>query len=203
MVGLGGTQQHRWVVVMAGVSVLVLSGGEHIRAQSQESAGQRTGYTALVSVPVGESSDPEGDSPASGPPPNLVVPASHQKIVRAMWEQSSTFRSQCQRIGRERSLTVHVHLLPQTRQADATTRLTPRPGSGTVADLYLAKLDRFAELLAHELEHIIEHVDGIDLSQLTRRVPQLVWITAAGGYETRRAIHSGQIVASEVALASK
>jgi hypothetical protein len=202
MVELSGSQQRRWVV--AAVSVLVLSGGENIRAQSQESAG-RPGYTALVSVPgpIGESADPQGDSRASGPPPNLVVPASHQKMVQTMWEQSPTFRSQCQRIGRERTLTVYVHPFPQTRRADAITRLAHRPGSALVADLYLARLDRFVELLAHELEHVIERFEGIDVSQLTRRVPQLVWVTAAGMYETRRAIYSGQTVASEVALARK
>jgi hypothetical protein len=120
-----------------------------------------------------------------------------------MWERSRTFRSQCQRIGRERALTVYVHPFPQTRTAGATTRLANRPGSGLVADLYLARLDRFVELLGHELEHIIERVEGIDVSQLTRRVPHLVWTTAAGSYETRRAIYSGQTVASEVALAPK
>ena len=41
MVGLRGSQVHQWVV--AGVAVLVLSGDEGIRAQSQESA-RRTGY---------------------------------------------------------------------------------------------------------------------------------------------------------------
>jgi hypothetical protein len=98
---------------------------------------------------------------------------------------------------------VYVHPFPQTRRADAITRLAHRPGSALVADLYLARLDRFVELLAHELEHVIERFEGIDVSQLTRRVPQLVWMTAAGMYETRRAIYSGQTVASEVALAPK
>jgi len=120
-----------------------------------------------------------------------------------MWEQSPTFRSQCQRIGRDRTLTVHVHPFRQTRTAAATTHLVQRRGSGLVADLYLSQLDRVVELLAHELEHIIERLDGVDISQLTRRVPRLVWATANGAYETRRAIQSGQTVASEVAMAKK
>ena len=62
----------------------------------------------------------------------------------------------------------------------ATTRLVHRRGSGIVADLYLAKLDRVVELLAHELEHIVERLEGIDVVQMTRRVPQLVWSTADG-----------------------
>ena len=85
----------------------------------------------------------------------------------------------------------------------AATHLVHRRGSGLVADLYLAQLDRVVELLAHELEHIIERLEGIDVRQLTRRVPHLVWSTANGRYETRRAIHSGQTVASEVAMAQK
>ena len=204
MVGLRGSQVHQWVV--AGVAVLVLSGDGQVRAQSQESAG-RTGYAVLVSVPVhtGEPSDAEPDrtSATSGPPPNLVVPASHQALVRAMWEQSPTFRRQCQRIGRDRTLTVHLHPFRQTPTAAATTRLVHRRGTGLVADLYLAQLDRVVELLAHELEHIVERLEGIDVGQMTRRVPQLVWSTADGRYETRRAIHSGQTVALEVAMAQK
>jgi hypothetical protein len=120
-----------------------------------------------------------------------------------MWEQSPTFRRQCQRIGSDRTLTVQVHPSPQTPTFHATTRLVQRRGSGIVADLYLARLDRVVELLAHELEHIIERVEGIDVSQLTRRVPHLVWATANGTYETSRAIYSGQTVASEVAMAQK
>ncbi len=202
MVGLRGSQVHQWLV--AGGAVLALSGGEQVRAQSQESA-VRSGYAALVSLYTGEPSDAEAGSTAatSGPPPNLVVPASHQELVRAMWEQSATFRRQCQRIGRDRTLTVHVHPFGQTRTAAATTRLVHRRGSGLVADLYLAQLDRAVELLAHELEHIIERLEGIDVRQLTRRVPHLVWSTADGRYETRRAIYSGQTVASEVAMAQK
>ena len=185
--------------------MLVVSGDEGIRAQSQESA-RRTGYTAPVSVPLRASPvDAEADTTAarSGPPANLVVPASHQKLVRAMWEQSPTFRRQCQRIGGGGTLTVHVHPFPQTRAAAATTRLVHRAESGLVADLYLAQLDRVVELLAHELEHIIERLEGIDVRQLTRRVPHLVWSTADGTYETRRAIYSGQTVASEVSMAKK
>lgn len=204
MVGLR-SQVHQWVVT--GVAVAVLAGGEGIRAQSPVSA-RRTGYDALVSVPVqtGDPGDVEGDSTATTPglPSNLVVPASHLKLVRSMWEQSPTFRRQCQRIGSDRTLTVQVHVSPQTLTFHATTRLVQqRGGSGIVADLYLAKLDRVVELLAHELEHIIERVEGLDVSQLTRRVPHLVWATANGTYETSRAIYSGQTVASEVAMAQK
>jgi len=204
MVGRRGSRPHQWVG--AGLAVLVLGGGEQVRAQLQESAG-RNGYTALVTVPVhgGEPGGAEGDGigPTLGPPSNLVIPASHRELVRAMWGQSGTFRRQCQRIGRARTLTVNVHTFRQTRTADAITRLVHRPGSGLVADLYLAQLDRIVELLAHELEHIIERLEGIDVGQLSRRVPHLVWSTADGSYETRRAIHSGQTVASEVVMAQK
>ena len=204
MVGLRGSELHPWVV--AAVAVLVLSRAESTRAQSHESP-RRAGYTALVSVPAetGGSGDVDGDTPAAtlGPPPNLMVPPGHRNLVRRMWDQSATFRRQCQRIGAARTLTVHVHAVPRPPTSEARTRLVHRPGSGLVADLYLSQVDRAVELLAHELEHIIERVDGIDLHQMTRRVPDLVWTTSDGMYETRRAIHSGQTVASEVAMARK
>lgn len=202
MVGRRGSQAHQWVV--AGVAALVVSGNEGIRAQPHESA-RRTESTAPVSAHMGEPRSAEEDRTAArlGPPANLVVPASHQKIVRTMWEQSPTFRSQCERIGGGRTLTVHVRPFPQMRSTDAATHFVHRPGSGLIADVYLFRLDRFVELLAHELEHIIEQVEGIDLGQLARRAPHLAWSTANRMYETRRAIHSGQTVASEVAMAQK
>ena len=194
----------QWVV--AGSAVAVMAGAEALHAQSPEST-RPPGYEALVSVPApsGAPGDVEGETAAltAGLPSNLLVPASLLTLVRTMWDQSPTFRRQCQRIGSDPTLSVQVHVSPQTLNFHATTRLVQRRGSGIMADLYLAKIDRVVELLAHELEHIIERVDGVDVSQLTRRVPHLVWATATGAYETSRAIHSGQTVASEVAMARK
>ena len=192
--------------VAVGIAVLVLSGSASIRAQ--ESVRQRA-YTPLVSAPAHTAEAGHADQPNTiitlglGPPPNLLVPSSHHKLVRMMWEQSPSFRRQCERIARESMLTVRVHLFAESRAADATTRLVNRPGSGLEANVYLGQPTRVIELFAHELEHVIERLEGIDVGQVARRLPDQVWITGDGIYETRRAIHSGRTVASEVTNARK
>ena len=139
MVRLRGSQVHQWVVT--GVAVAVLAGGEGIRAQSPESV-HRAGYDALVSVPVqtGDPGDVEGDSIAdhARAPIQSRGTGKPSKLVRTMWEQSPTFRRQCQRIGSDRTLTVQVHASPRTLTFHAATRLVQRRGSGIVADIYLA-----------------------------------------------------------------
>ena len=128
MVGLRDSQVHQWAV--AGVAVLALCGGEHVRAQSQESACG-AGYTALVSVPV-QTGEP-GD--AGGEMRTAAWLGSH----RISWYRQAT-KSSSARCGNnpphsagnasvsaptERS-TVHVHSFPaRTHPADATTRLVP------------------------------------------------------------------------------
>ena len=90
-----------------------------------------------------------------------------------------------------------VHPFGQTLTAAATARLLHRPGL-YLYRFHLSLLHRVVELLAHELEHIIERLEGIHVRQLPCRVPHLVWSTADGRDQTRRAIYSGQTVASEV-----
>ena len=116
-----------------------------------------------------------------------------------MWEKSPTFRSQCERIAREPGLIIRIHLFPwKARLANASTRLATKPGAALAADVYIGQHDKVVELIAHEIEHIIERLEGIDLIQIARRAPNVVWATAGSEYETRRAIRSGLTVASEV-----
>jgi hypothetical protein len=53
------------------------------------------------------------------------------------------------------------------------------------------------EQIAHELEHVLEAVDGTDLPRLSRQRVDGV-IDLGGSYETARAQSVGRIVAREV-----
>ncbi len=59
------------------------------------------------------------------------------------------------------------------------------------------KPDLYVELIAHELEHVLEHIDGMNLPMLASRKVNSVgkW---AGQYETARAQAVGATVAREV-----
>ena len=53
------------------------------------------------------------------------------------------------------------------------------------------------ELVAHEMEHVIERVEGRDLPREARRRASGVWETFRGRFESRRAIEVGRQVAGK------
>ena len=57
-----------------------------------------------------------------------------------------------------------------------------------------------AELIAHELEHILEQLDGVDLQAQAGN--GVVWKAGDGAFETRRAIEAGRRVAREITTGS-
>jgi hypothetical protein len=89
---------------------------------------------------------------------------------------AATFRRQCSRI------------------IDTPNVLVRRAGR-LEADIYIVRQNMFVELLAHELEHVIEQLEGLDLQLAARQGRGRV---REGAYETRRAIEAGRKVAAEV-----
>jgi hypothetical protein len=72
--------------------------------------------------------------------------------------------------------------------------------SGLHAEVHIVgglQAERFAELISHELEHVIEQLDGVDLAGIARRAPATVWLSGRDSFETLRAIRTGQLVAAE------
>ena len=56
---------------------------------------------------------------------------------------------------------------------------------------------RYVESMAHELEHVLEHLDGTDLPRLARQRVNGV-VRSGAQYETARAQWVGRRVAAEV-----
>jgi hypothetical protein len=176
------------------------------RNHAAQLSSQRSSYPALVTA-LADAVAPEAAGPSASktelgarPPPNLVVPTSHQALIQTMWERSRTFRHQCARIDDARNWRISVHLgVPwNVGGARAATRIARRSGDRIDAEIYLARIDDPIELIAHELEHIIEQLDGVDLSEWTTRARAAATVNGDGGFETQRAIHTGRTVAQEV-----
>ncbi len=66
------------------------------------------------------------------------------------------------------------------------------------AQVYLRPDLGVTEFIAHELEHIVEQLDGVDLKAQAGNGE--VWRTGDGAFETRRAIDSGRRVAREMTM---
>jgi hypothetical protein len=132
-------------------------------------------------------------------PSNLLVPPAYQSAVRTMWRRSTTFRRQCSRIGHAAGLTVVLRSGPATAGVRARTQIAFGPGGRVYATVEINRVRDEVELIAHEIEHIIEQLDGVDLVSTASRVATGVDQIAHDEFETRRAIRIGVKVAREVA----
>jgi Tol biopolymer transport system component len=137
-------------------------------------------------------------------PSNLTASAIFQPALERMWQLSPTFRRQCRRLSAARQL--HVNLLleelarhPSSYHARASMR--HRNGVLVSSDIHLARLDDPVELIAHEIEHVIEQLDQVDLQAHARS--GTVWKRDDGAFETRRAIAIGRRVAHEMSDAAQ
>ena len=130
-------------------------------------------------------------------PPNLVAPDVVRPLLTRMWRSSMTFRRQCARLAEHPEVTIQISLDPRTTHGHARSRVH-RGEAGLDASVQIEMRDpaRYVEYLAHELEHVLEQIDGVDRVQLARQHVDGV-VNAGGVYETARARWVGRAVAHE------
>jgi hypothetical protein len=136
------------------------------------------------------------------PPPNLVVSPMFRPLVESMLRDSPTFRRQCVRIAAEPGLTVHLSIgsAPMGSNIRAFTRMTRAGNRHLTAAVNIGFRENARELIAHEFEHIIEQLDGIDLAARAALEPTGVRSIGHAGnkFETTRARHTGLKVLAEL-----
>jgi hypothetical protein len=140
-------------------------------------------------------------APAQQLPANILVPDVYRPAVAAMLRYSPTFRTQCNRLARRPDLQIVIttSLLPGMDRDEAVTRIVRRPNGAMEADVQLGALGDPVLLLAHEFEHILEQLDGVDLvSMASRSATGVHQVPGSEHYETDRAIAIGRRVADEV-----
>jgi hypothetical protein len=132
-------------------------------------------------------------------PANLHVSPDLQPRFNVMLAASATFRSQCQRLADQTDL--YVRLIVDLRLTDGPIRarsVISRLRSGAVvAFVSIGASPDPAEWLAHEIEHVIEQLEGVKLHALAA-MNQNVWRTSRDTFETDRAIRAGRAVLDEV-----
>lgn len=142
----------------------------------------------------------DGTAGATALPPNLEFPEKLQPTLERMWRYSPTFRRQCARLAAapEVRVVLATSKLPvQYRgEAYAITHIRSSGPTGMHAEIWLG-FERLEESIAHELEHIIERIDGVDVARLAeRRIDGVARLGQA--FETVRAKHMGRAVADEL-----
>lgn len=152
---------------------------------------------------------PPAGAPSPMPPttcdaPALALPASIQiepglvPLVRHTLAYSPRFREQCRILAATSRLRARIAM--GTRQPGLPNRaraVVQHSVSGAVlADIVIKDPADASELLAHELEHVIEQLDGVDLRYAAKKGQ--AHRLDDGAFETARAISAGQQVAGEV-----
>jgi hypothetical protein len=134
-------------------------------------------------------------------PSNIWVQQDLRETMTALWETSPTFRAQCEKIGAQRRYHVHIvtdasMVLHRRCRAQCTMRTFT---SGLVmARIAVPDKHELNELIPHELEHVIEHIDGVDLRRILVKGGAGVFEVGDGRLETARAISAGRKVRDEM-----
>lgn len=130
-------------------------------------------------------------------PANLSVPSSYRTTIATMLERSPMFRRQCLRLVAAPHFAVVVRMLHPVTGGPRARAQIRQDGGRMLAQVEINPLGDFMELLAHELEHVIEQLDGIDLSAKAAVARSGVRTCVDGTFETDRAARVGSLVAVE------
>jgi hypothetical protein len=156
----------------------------------------RTSLTSVHHYVASEAIPSQLETPA-----NLNVPAMYQPLVDSMLRGSPTFRRQCMRIAGEPMLTVRLAITQWFAHSGLrATTVVRRNASGLTATIEISAHQHLEELIAHELEHVIEQLDGVDLHARARRPRSGVSVVSSRSamFETVRAQRAGLKVISEL-----
>jgi hypothetical protein len=119
--------------------------------------------------------------------------------LHMLLQLSETFRAQCARIASDPRLRVRLSVVYAVDGGGRAQTTFHRERSGPlVADVEILFGGNYQELLAHEFEHVIEQLDGVDLRR--EAAAGRAWEVASGTFETRRASLVGAQVRREAAM---
>ena len=131
-----------------------------------------------------DSSDCESSLPL-----NIDAGALEPHLVELL-QRSQTFRHQCERIAASQVLRVTVRVGMSVEVGGRAQTVIRRYEAGGIrAEVTLRFAEDYYELLAHEFEHILEQVEGINLRDEV--AARRAWVTPSGAFETRRASDAG------------
>jgi hypothetical protein len=137
-------------------------------------------------------------------PNNIEVARTLEPVFAQALAQSPTVQRQCQLIAVSPHVRIAVRLqvgrLPGGSRAAATISRYEAGALFAEIRLPVSVSVNLIEMLAHELEHVIEQMEGISLAQLADERRNGVARLADGAFETRRAQAAGRAAAHEVDL---
>jgi hypothetical protein len=125
-----------------------------------------------------------------------VAKATLLGVVEDGWRRSPTLQRQCRQLSEARSV---VELVWGRAESEirALNRMKRLEDGIVVAHISIPPVSDAVELVAHELEHVLERVEGVDHRAESKRPGSGVWETR-GRFESQRAIDAGRQAAQEL-----
>jgi hypothetical protein len=163
-----------------------------------QTVSARPAEWALAST---SSASPASQEVPTSLPTNLIAPPGVRELAEEMWRRSPSFRRQIARLAATPGLQITIRQGMARRPGTSRAETTCHREGGQVAraEMWIPFGTDAVELLAHELEHIIEQLDDVDLPALLNQSGAGVrGASAAGPFETVRAIAVGRLVAKEM-----
>jgi len=151
----------------------------------------------LVVVSCGAGRSAEPDDQCLRLPANIELSQDLSRIVQDLSDRSPTFRAQCELLARADQLRVRVRIATSMPSRCRAYTTVTRQGREIRADVFLPPGRDLVELLAHEFEHLLEQVEGLDLRTLARTRGSGVRTIDGDLFESDRAVRVGRIVAAE------
>jgi hypothetical protein len=170
-----------------------------------ESPAATSGYiSASGAVAYGFTLDGAAVVPSAAFDMSAILPGSNisgaaKRLLERLWRGSPTFRRQCARIAGARvAVAVDFHHPRDADDAHAGTAMTRSRGLRATIHLRADGVDLVMHL-AHEVEHVLEQLDHVDLAlAVAGRVHGARATRYGEAFETSRAVAIGRLVAREV-----
>lgn len=133
------------------------------------------------------------------PPANIESHAALMKVFMSLVAKSATIRRQCAAIARASDVRVLLQYAPRARPfARAHSTIERYHGRLVRVTIEIPISADFAELLAHELEHTVEAIEGFDFRSQASVGGSGVSEQDQGVYETTRAKRAGRLAFDEI-----
>lgn len=165
-------------------------------------------FTALIlvsmvvlSVPVPVAAeDAAGSCPSL--PRNVEVASVYRDWIVERMAQSATLMRQCRAIARTPGVRITLDSSRRFIGPDRARTSFARDDGRLWAVISIPMTRDFVELLAHELEHVLEQIEGVDLRQRAQARESGVREVAPNVFETTRALEAGRAAQRETRLCS-
>ena len=153
-------------------------------------------FGSLFAVPAATAQPVAASVCQTSLPVNIAAGMLEQHMILLL-ERSETFRQQCRRIAASPYVRVRFELGMRIEGGGRAETVINRYQAGAVVAIVTVRFAQdYFELIPHELEHVIEQMDGVRLPE--ELVARRAWIAQGGSYETRRASEMGTKVRQEL-----